>query len=758
MRPTVRILLLVGATAAAHAAPGLVATYSDGVTTLREITPSPNFYLDSGETLHPALQTRFGAVFEGNITIERSGEHRFFAGHAELEMDGVSVRGPLSLKAGVHAILLRFSSERDEHGIRVEWQGPGFEREPVPARLFHHQDSEAPRAVDRLAEDGRRLAEDLGCANCHLAAETLAKRPGPPLDGIGSRTTGAWLKRWLDDPQSFRSAAVMPRAAHRSDANDLAEYLMSLTEDASAVTASGDPGAGAAAFEAVGCIACHGEDGVSLAGLGSKTTAEHVQRYLRYPFVWEPSGRMPSFNLSEEEASNIAAHLVQSRKPDFERQPLGGDADVGRQRLESSGCVACHQLEGVSNLLTAPPMNALDPKRGCLASAPSEPAPLFTLKPSERDALRAFVAFYKASPDRSAAPIHAFRVRLEQLRCNACHADADRAPSLAGVGDKLQTAWLRRVLTEPVRVYDVLTMRMPHYHPQHADVLAEGFAKAAGVAPGPGEPPPNSSPQQMTSGRAMLGIEPQQGGLGCVRCHGWGERRSLGEQGPNLAPSAERLRYGWFLRWMHDPERIQPGTTMPAYFNGQTPEQALSRLGTLWAGLAAPASASLPPGLDRAAPEAVMPAPGGDAVIVRQDSPYALLVKLPGDVSYSFDIAQAQLLFASRNGEPFYRQTEFPIRIDDPEQIPQRRFLDYRMVEGAPEMQYEAGGVEIFERIFVRGEQLVRRFRIPDARRAMWLILSGDTVGVTTSLGSGLERLQLPRGQDLTFEVRVGLD
>ncbi|MCB9383812.1 MAG: c-type cytochrome [Bryobacterales bacterium] len=756
MRRAIRILLLIGAAAAAHAAPGLVATYSDGVTTLREVVPSPSFYLEPGETLHPALKASFGAVFEGKIAIERSGEHRFFLGRADLEIDGRPVRGPLTLAAGEHAVLLRFSSARDEHGLRLEWQGPGFAREPVPARVFHHPNSDAPRPIDRLAERGRRLAEDLGCANCHLAAPSLAKRPGPPLDGIGSRTSGAWLKRWLDDPQSFRSTAVMPRAAHRSDANDLAEYLMSLTAPAAPAPA-GDPSAGAALFESIGCIACHARGGVSLAGLGSKTTAAHLTHYLRNPFVWEPSGRMPSLDLTEQQAADLAAHLALSRDPDFERQPLGGDAGLGRQRFESSGCVACHQLDGASNRLTSPPMDALDPTRGCLANAPSAPAPIFALQPSERDALRAFVALYKATPDISPAPIHAFRARLEQLRCNACHFDPARAPSLDGVGDKLQTAWLRRVLSEPVRVYDGLDMRMPHFLPEHAAALAEGFAKTAGLAPGPGELPPPMTPGEMSNGRAMLGVDPQQGGMGCVRCHGWGERPSLGRQAPNLAPTASRLRYDWFLRWMRDPARIHPGTAMPAYFDGQAPEQSRAPLETLWAGLAAPASAGLPPGLDQA-PSAFTSIPSDGAVVVRQDSPETLLVRLAGGVSYTFDIAQARLAFASRNAEPFYRQTEFPIRPDDPDRIPAARFIGLTEVEGVPELHYEAAGVELFERIFVRGTQLVRRFRVPDANRPLWLVLSGDSgADVTTSLGSGLTRFQLPRGNDVAFEVRIAL-
>ena len=800
MRTATRILLLASVAWAGRAAPGLVATYSDGAVTIREVVPSPSFYLDQGETLHPALQESFGALFRGRLSILQNGRYELFAGSAELEIDGRPAAGPLTLATGDHELQLRYSSERGEHGLRLEWQGPGFAREPVPARLLSHHPDEAPRAVEALAEAGRRLAAELGCANCHLAAATMPKRPGPPLDGIGARTTGAWLKRWMESPRAFRASAVMPRAAHRDAANDIAEYLMTLTVNPPPEPRirQHDHEGGFTSFQSLGCIACHGEGGVSLEGLGSKTTAGHVQRYLLDPFVWEPSGRMPSLGLGDRQALELAAYLVQSEKPEFERQPLGGDEGVGKQRFEASGCVACHQLEGATNRLRAPDLDKLDPERGCLAFEPAEPAPIYDLKPSEREALRAFVTFYRASPDRSRAPIHAFRARLEELRCNACHevegrpataALPEQAPSLTGVGEKMQTTWLRRVLMEHTDTYDWLELRMPRYHPQHVGVLAEGFAKSTGLEPGAGEAPPALTSLQHVNGRKMLGVLPDQGGMGCIGCHGWGEHESLGEHGPNLARASERLRYDWFVRWMRDPARIHTGTSMPNYFAGQTPEQARPKLELLWAGLEAPASAGLPPGFEQQQAKRgseALPQPEDEAIVVRWDmpeaTPAAIAVGLPGDVSYCFDAGESRLLYAWRGGfvdlgptlyqktnkatgltetahlvgDVFYRQTEFPIRVGDPERVPQRRFKGYRMVDGAPEMRYQADGVDVYERVTLRNGEMVRRFRLPRVSQDMWFVIANDEgARVTTSLGSGLERLQLPRGENVQFEVRI---
>jgi len=54
----------------------------------------------------------------------------------------------------------------------------------------------------------------------------------------------------------------------------------------------------------------------------------------------------------------------------------------------------------------------------------------------------------------------------------------------------------------------------------------------------------------------------------CNSCHGIGKKKALavfgpGGQGINLKISGERLRHGYFLRWMIKPNRIDPISRMP---------------------------------------------------------------------------------------------------------------------------------------------------------------------------------------------------
>jgi hypothetical protein len=71
------LALLAGACQSARSenaasAPGLLATYSGRVRRIQLIVPSPDFYLDPGESVHPSIGTEFDAEWSGLISIRES--------------------------------------------------------------------------------------------------------------------------------------------------------------------------------------------------------------------------------------------------------------------------------------------------------------------------------------------------------------------------------------------------------------------------------------------------------------------------------------------------------------------------------------------------------------------------------------------------------------------------------------------------------------------------------------------------------------
>lgn len=55
----------------------------------------------------------------------------------------------------------------------------------------------------------------------------------------------------------------------------------------------------------------------------------------------------------------------------------------------------------------------------------------------------------------------------------------------------------------------------------------------------------------------------------CSKCHAIREGQALNDDivAPNLILSKERLRPEWILDWLIDPQKLQPGTKMPSFFN-----------------------------------------------------------------------------------------------------------------------------------------------------------------------------------------------
>lgn len=764
--------------------PGLITSSGDHLL----VRAWPRLALDPDEGFSPASGDA-GIEWSGSLSILRAGEYRFFPSGAVLSIDGeMAGRGPMTLEPGPVQIELRVARQPGSARVAVEWEGPGFLREPIPpARLAHEsQNPDGP--------DGRTVFEDLGCPNCHQSdSPSIQGRVGPLLTGIGSRVKPAWIRSWLDSPSEFRSWSTMPVMLSETERADVAAFLVTQRGepvDEPSVRRSNEE-RGRTTFQSIGCGACHSTD-LPLAGLGSKMTIGHLQRYLLDPIRFSPGALMPSFHLSASEALDLAAYLGASRNEAFERLPPYGDATRGATTVESSGCLACHELAGFASASQAPRLEELDPELGCLADAVPVGVPRYRLSDAERIALRQFVARYQSVPDSVEAPTFDLPRRLAQLRCHACHEIdsrspsgplAEYAPSLTGVGEKLQTEWIERVLSSPTQTLDWQELRMPSYGASRAAWLADALAKASGVHPRADMAPESDGSAQ--AGRGRLGMDGSGGGLGCVGCHGWGEFPSLGENGPNLLRAGERLRRPWFERWMRDPARILPGTSMPNYFGGIESPRFVSVVSDIWATFRA-APDLLPPfgfeTVDALPGDEAMPVPTDRAVVVRWDmpeaTPAAIAVGLPGGVSYCFDAGESRLRYAWRGGfadisqtlfnkknretnltetarivgEIFFREGTFPIRSTDRGRIPQRRFRGYRLVDSIPEFHYELDGVEVRERIVAIEGGLKRHFRLDGVERPMWFV-PAEAEGV--EVHSTLDGFVIPAGETVAFEVTV---
>ena len=166
-------------------------------------------------------------------------------------------------------------------------------------------------------------------------------------------------------------------------------------------------------------------------------------------------------------------------------------------------------------------------------------------------------------------------------------------------------------------------------------------------------------------------------------------------------------------------------------------------------------------------------------------TPAAIVVGLPGGISFCFDAGESRLRYAWRGGfvdmtgtlyekrdretrltrtaeligEIFYRSDGFPFRINDLQYLPQRRFRGYRLVDGHPEFHYQVEGVDVYERITANesGPGIVRGFRVAEVDRPMWLLAAtGSGYSILSSLPAAADgKFRIPLGRDVTFTMTI---
>ncbi len=158
-----------------------------------------------------------------------------------------------------------------------------FGREPIPARLFYH-DASKPLEPDQF-EEGRRLADRIGCANRHKLLD-LPVQPnlGPPLTDAGRAVDPAWLDAWLAHPSTLRPGSRMPSFGHglsTAETADIRAYLssvapksISVTPEATMALNVATPARGRLLFRSVGCLGCHTEGRGPLGRVGRPDLAD----------------------------------------------------------------------------------------------------------------------------------------------------------------------------------------------------------------------------------------------------------------------------------------------------------------------------------------------------------------------------------------------------------------------------------------------------------------------------------------------------
>lgn len=175
---------------------------------------------------------------------------------------------------------------------------------------------------------GRLLISELNCQSCHgeFSGMAVEKRQAPVLTHIANRVTPEFLQAYLADPQSVKPGTAMPQvlsgANLQEEAKAIAHFLASGGANVQTPVSDSAVKRGEQKFHSLGCAACHGDQRkavgdrpdwvMPLGKLDLKYSVGSLVQFLKDPHTVRPSGRMPSLNLAEDEARDLANYLLRN--------------------------------------------------------------------------------------------------------------------------------------------------------------------------------------------------------------------------------------------------------------------------------------------------------------------------------------------------------------------------------------------------------------------------------------------------------------
>jgi mono/diheme cytochrome c family protein len=492
-------------------------------------------------------------------------------GYEELSKDhGVSSIGPSLRRVGAKVEpgwLVRWVT--NPHAFRPRTRMPNFmfsedqavqisayllstTRAPSDEWLAAHPPTDGGGDVAR----GKELMGSLGCRGCHaLSADEVAGQLGankdiaPNLANIAEKTGGRWIYHWIRNPRGYSPIARMPSLRLSDDeANDITAYLGTLGKakraDAALVAKLQAPenvAAGEKLVRKYGCAGCHdipgmeaeSRIGVELSTFGSKTREElffgdrtdlrenwdeWTYNKLLTPRTYETKWieqLMPQFDLAEEDIKALRGFLAsrtEGKVPVKYRYQGAGAQEIveGRRLVARYNCTGCHIIENSGGNIRR---------------------------------------LYEEQP--TLAP-----------------------PILNGEGEKVQSEWLFNFVKAPVPIRPWLKVRMPTFglsDEEAARIVAYFGSLDRKEIPFVHLERASLTEANIEAGKLLMSKDY----LDCFSCHQRGAEKPQGPPegwAPDLAMAHERLNPEWIVKWIHDPQKVMPGTKMPSFYPGGPPD------------------------------------------------------------------------------------------------------------------------------------------------------------------------------------------
>ncbi|MFQ5822584.1 MAG: c-type cytochrome [bacterium] len=273
-----------------------------------------------------------------------------------------------------------------------EGQGPALQKEPAHGFV---QFWEHPLLLENFVEAGcnkchskelsvdhapklskaKRMIFDLGCYGCHeITGYENARKIGPPLNAITSKTNPNFLYRWVRDTKSFRKHTRMPNPQFtHKEALAVTAYLTRISKESDyklpKASLDGSVKRGRKLVKSIGCKGCHVvtlkdrevrktdvpyDVAPELTKIGSKVNPDWLLAWIKNPKQYNSNTTMPNLRLTNSEAKDIVAYLMSLKETDkseynFDSADLESEEFLaeGKAIIRNFGCHGCHDIKGM---------------------------------------------------------------------------------------------------------------------------------------------------------------------------------------------------------------------------------------------------------------------------------------------------------------------------------------------------------------------------------------------------------------------------
>jgi predicted nucleic acid-binding Zn-ribbon protein len=227
------------------------------------------------------------------------------------------------------------------HGNYEHWLWPLYTKQNVEAgcQTCHAADMMLISGeVGWTISHGKDLFRQRGCMGCHRY-EGYDKEP-EELQGLNQQ-----IKQLEQEKRdNTKQSAYLQKQADAAESNEEANRLNDQAVGLKVANSKIDGHLQQIDFRSHSLMQDVKKVGPNLKDVRLKLNKNWIPVWLKKPSEFRPTTKMPNFRLTDEQIRAISAYLWQSGFTDALPHQKSGNADHGKELLETRGCLACHSI------------------------------------------------------------------------------------------------------------------------------------------------------------------------------------------------------------------------------------------------------------------------------------------------------------------------------------------------------------------------------------------------------------------------------